>query len=75
MSDNGYPRVLDKEGCLYGQQIAKDVSRLCKKFDTLTEKVDKLASRLTGAAIAFGSAAILLAINIGVSLISKGVLK
>jgi len=64
--DNGYPRVLDSEGCLYGQSVDKRLATLDAKMGTLEKKIDRMTSALVGAAIAFATSAILLALNLAV---------
>jgi hypothetical protein len=62
--DNGYPRVLDKTGCIYGQHISERVDEVDEKVKGIEKKIDKLTAALVGAAITFGTAAVMLALNL-----------
>lgn len=62
--DNGYPRVLDKTGCIYGQHVSGRMDEVDEKVKGIEKKIDKLTSALVGAAITFGTAALMLGLNL-----------
>ena len=64
MTDNGYPRVLDRGGCLYGQHLREDVTEVKNTVDELKQKIDRLTWALAGAALSFGTAAMMLGLNL-----------
>jgi hypothetical protein len=59
-----YPRVLDREGCLYGQGVGGRVEALDERMDRLEKKIDRLTWSLVSAAVGFGSAALMLGVNL-----------
>ena len=59
-----YPRVLDQTGCLYGQSTREQLSELRKCVNGMEKKIDKLTWALVGTAITFGTAAVMLALNL-----------
>jgi len=62
--DNGYPRCLDKGGCLYGQHVGERMDAMDERVEGIESKIDKLTTALVGAAITFGTAALMLGINL-----------
>lgn len=65
MTDNGVTwRTLEKEGCGYGRRVLERVQRLEGSVDEVKGKVDRLTWALVGAAITFGTAALMLALNL-----------
>jgi len=55
--DNGYPRKLDQNGCIFGQHIHERVNKM-------DNKLDKLTARLTALVVTLATASILLALNL-----------
>lgn len=66
MASEVYPRVLDREGCLFGQQAARTVEALDERMDRLEKKIDRMSWALVSAAIGFGTAALMLGVNLWV---------
>ena len=64
MTDNEYPRVLDRGGCLYGQGTRTRVDKLSGDIEQLGEQVGKLRQALVSAAVSLALAAVMLAINL-----------
>ena len=65
MTDNGVTwRTLEKEGCGYGRLTQERLARMDKTVNDLKRKMDRLTWALTGAAITFGTAALMLALNL-----------
>lgn len=63
--DNGYPRVLDAKGCLYGRQYLKErVDAMDERTNKIEARLGKLTTALWGAAISFSVTAVLLALNL-----------
>ena len=62
--DNGYPRILDQEGCIFGQHISEKVEKMDKKLDDLLKKTTALV-------ITLGTASLLLALNLVVGYFTK----
>jgi hypothetical protein len=62
--DNGYPRVLDAEGCVFGRHVMEEVKRIGDQYKELRKEMGKVKASLVGAAVAFGSAALMLALNL-----------
>ena len=63
-AEDGYPRVLDRAGCLYGQGVDGRMEVLEERMDRLEKKIDRLTWALASAAVAFGSAALMLGVNL-----------
>jgi len=59
-----YPRVLDRAGCIFGQQAVQRVERLEERMEGLEAKIDRLTWALAGAAITFATGAVMLALNL-----------
>jgi len=66
MANEVYPRVLDREGCLYGQQVGERLEALGERMDRLEKKIDRLTWSLVSAAVGFGTAALMLGVNLWV---------
>lgn len=62
--DDGYPRCLDRGGCLYGQHLSERMDGMDEEVKSIKSKIDKLTTALVGAAITFGTAALMLGINL-----------
>lgn len=62
--DDGYPRCLDRGGCLYGQHLSERMDDVDQKVQSIEKKLDRLTTALVGAAITFGTAALMLGINL-----------
>lgn len=52
--DNGYPRILDKQGCIFGQHVAEEVDDVKEKVKGIERKIDRLTWVLATAAVSFG---------------------
>jgi len=61
---DGYPRVLDRAGCLYGQHLQEEMETMRETAEELKQKIDRLTWALAGAALSFGTAAVMLALNL-----------
>ena len=61
---NGYPRVLDREGCVFGQHLGGEFEELKKRIDVLERKLDRLTTAMVMASITFGTAALMLGLNL-----------
>lgn len=57
MTDNGYPRILDQQGCLFGQHLDEEV-------DKMDNKLDQIHSRTTALIVSLATASLLLALNL-----------
>jgi hypothetical protein len=57
-------RALNREGCELGRATKRDLERVVVKVNCLETKIDRLTWALVGAAITFGTAAIMLALNL-----------
>jgi hypothetical protein len=57
-------RALNREGCEQGRLIKVRVDKLESKITKTCDKVDKLTWALVGFSITFGTAALLLALNL-----------
>ncbi len=57
-------RTLEKEGCGYGRVTMGRLERMEKTVEDLKKKLDRLTWALAGAAITFGTAALMLAVNL-----------
>lgn len=55
--NNGYPRILDQEGCIFGQHSYERVK-------IMNEKLDSLQKTLVALVISLSTASILLAMNL-----------
>lgn len=64
--DNGYPRVLDRAGCLYGQRLEERMDKVEQLHDELKGKIDRMTWALVSAAVGLGTAAVMLALNLWV---------
>lgn len=63
-SDGVTWRELADEGCAFGKSLRRDVTRMERSMEDVKHKVDRLTWALAGAAITFGTAAIMLAANL-----------
>lgn len=63
-NDNGYPRVLDRQGCLYGQGVTRRLRELEGTMKGMETKLDRLILAVTVAAIGLAASAVLLAVNL-----------
>ena len=63
-SDNGYPRVLDQKGCIFGQHLALEIIAMKDSQKTIEEKLDKLRQAALAVAGSLVVASIMLALNI-----------
>lgn len=61
---NGYPRVLDRVGCLYGQGLEKRMERMEEYQEKFEQKIDRMTWALAGAALSFATAALMLGLNL-----------
>lgn len=59
-----YPRILDGEGCIYGRNIQQRIREMENRMERFENKLDKLLWALVGAAITFGTAAVMLGLNL-----------
>lgn len=57
-------RTLEKEGCGFGRALHERMGRMEESVDDVKKKVDRLTWALAGAAITFGTAALMLALNL-----------
>ena len=64
MDGNGYPRVLDREGCVFGKHLAGEYEEMKKRMDVIERKLDRLTTAMVGASITFTTAALMLALNL-----------
>lgn len=64
VNDDGYPRILDRQGCLYGQGIERRINELEEAMERMERQLDKLIGAVTIAAIGLAANAILLALNL-----------
>ena len=75
--DNGYPRVLDQEGCLFGQHLTTQLKTVETKVITrlenmetnmkgIKQKLDRMTWALVAASLTLGTAALMLALNLRV---------
>lgn len=63
--DNGLTwRTLNREGCELGRATKRELEDMAGKVRCLESKIDRLTWALVGAAITFGTAAIMLALNL-----------
>ena len=63
-ANNGYPRVLDEKGCIYGRGTVRRIEQLEETMDKLNSKLDKIITSSNGALIGLAVSAILLALNL-----------
>ena len=63
-NDNGYPRILDRQGCLYGQEVTRRLKKLEETVEGMEAKIDKLILAVTMAAVGLATSAVLLAVNL-----------
>jgi len=63
-NNDGYPRVLDRRGCLYGQGVERRIDELEGMMKRMEDKLDKLIWVLTAATIGLATSTILLALNL-----------
>jgi len=61
---NGYPRVLDRQGCIYGQHLAEEITTMKGSQKTIEEKLDKLRQAAWGVTLSLVGATIMMALNI-----------
>lgn len=64
MAGEVYPRALDRGGCIYGQRVVQRVGTLEGRMERLERKIDRLTWSLASAAVGFGTAAVMLALNL-----------
>lgn len=64
--ENGYPRCLDRNGCIFGQGVEERVLKLEGQMEQVGRKIDKMTQALIGAALTFATAAVMLGINLAV---------
>jgi len=64
--ENGYPRCLDRGGCIFGQGVEERVVKLETQMEAVGRKIDKMTTALLGAALTFATAAVMLGINLAV---------
>ena len=57
-------RNLNREGCEMGRATRRQVDDLSEKVRCMESKLDKMTWALVGAAITFGTAALMLALNL-----------
>lgn len=61
-------RELDREGCVYGRHTTEQVDKLADRFDECIKDIRAAQSKVTwalvGFAISFGTAALLLLVNL-----------
>jgi hypothetical protein len=57
-------RRLDKEGCEQGRHRERRIDRLEKEVCDVKTKLDRLTWALVGCALTFGTAALMLALNL-----------
>ena len=57
-------RNLNREGCEMGRATKREVRDLAEKVHCMESKIDKMSWALVGAAITFGTAALMLALNL-----------
>ncbi len=66
--NNGYPRVLDKKGCLYGASIQKTLLKHEEHQEKKMEKFEKALKAqgriLSGILVALTTASVLMALNL-----------
>lgn len=63
-NDDGYPRILDRQGCLYGQEVTRRLEKLEGTVEGMEAKIDKLIWAVAMAAFGLATSAILLAANL-----------
>jgi len=61
---NIYPRVLNGDGCLYGQHLGERIVDLEKRMDCFESKLNKILWALVSFTVALGSSAMLLGLNL-----------
>jgi len=64
--ENGYPRCLDRAGCIFGQGVEERVGKLEEQMEQVGRKIDKMTTALIGSALTFATAAVMLGINLAV---------
>lgn len=57
-------RTLNREGCELGRATAKELEDTKAKVSCLEKKIDRLTWAMVSAAIGFGTAALMLALNL-----------
>ena len=57
-------RALNREGCEMGRTTKKEVGDLSRKVKDMESKIDAMTKALVGAALTFGTAALMLALNL-----------
>jgi hypothetical protein len=66
-----YPWVRDDgTGCIFGKERKIEVAELTKKVEKWEQKVDGMREQMSRQAVAFGVAALLLAIDIALNLLN-----
>jgi len=63
-SNGNYPRVLDREGCVYGQHLHERMTEMVECYEELKRKLDRIQAWLVGATLTLGTAALMLGINL-----------
>ena len=56
--DEEYPRILNGEGCLYGQECSRKIIKMEKKIHAIEGKLDKILWALVGVMISLATASI-----------------
>jgi len=61
---NGWPRELDRSGCLFGQHISGKVDEIVTKVEALRKTLEALRKTLNTLVISLATTSILLAANL-----------
>ena len=64
MSNDLTWRSLNREGCELGRITQKELSDLAERVRCIESKIDAMTKALVGAALTFGTAALMLALNL-----------
>ena len=57
-------RTLNREGCEFGRAAQKELDDLAGRVTRMESKIDTMTKALVGAALTFGTAALMLALNL-----------
>jgi len=57
-------RALNREGCEMGRANRKEMDTMATKIKDMESKIDAMTKALVGAALTFGTAALMLALNL-----------